>query len=536
MNWKDKLAAYVPRTEEEACAKREILTAAAAYGTEIFYRKCASGGHITCSGMILDETGENTLMVYHNIYQSFSWTGGHADGNTDFLDVAAREAMEETGITAAEPLCSEILSLDMLPVAAHEKKGKPVPAHMHYNVTYGLVVRRKEKLRPKPDENSDVKWIPVKDIGTVCKEAHMLPVYEKIIARMLAVRKEQRDVLKNSIEPLCDWYRKNARDLPWRRTRDPYCIWVSETMLQQTRVETVKGYYTRFLETFPTIRSLAEATEEQVHKLWEGLGYYSRARNLRLAAKQIVNEYGGVFPTSYEEIHALPGVGDYTAGAVCSICYGQPTAAVDGNVLRVVMRLQDSLAEIDKVTTKQRVIQELSAVYPEHDGEGCGALTQALMELGASVCIPGDTPRCEVCPVREYCRSRKCGTSGMLPVRKKKLPKKQVDVTVFILRTDEKYAVCKRPLYGLLASMWEFPNIETRMTEEEILAQVKDWGCNPLSVLYKRSKEHVFTHLHWKMEGVYIECGRESPLFQWKTRDEVQKELAIPTVFRKFFI
>ncbi|MGN0592785.1 MAG: A/G-specific adenine glycosylase [Ruminococcus sp.] len=536
MRWKEQLAAYEPQTETEKQAKEEILSAAETYGMSIFRRDCPAGGHITCSGMILDETMQHVLMVHHNIYRSFSWTGGHADGDTNFLAVAVREAKEETGITVAQPLCSSILSLDVLPVAAHKKNGQAVAAHVHYNVSYGLIALKKEKLKPKPDENSAVQWIPIEKMQTICREKNMLPIYEKLIDRMRAVRQQQQVLLQKIVQPLCQWYPAHARNLPWRRSCDPYHIWVSEIMLQQTRAETVKDYYTRFLTRFPTIQDLAQADEASVHKIWEGLGYYTRVRNLHAAAKGICHMYDGRFPTRFEEIRRLPGVGDYTAGAICSICYGQPVAAVDGNVLRVVMRLQDSFAEIDRLSVKQRVIRELSAVYPKDNGTLCGMLTQALMELGATVCIPGKNPNCTVCPLASLCLSRARQTFDQLPVRKPKAPKKIVPMTVFILCCDDQYAVCQRPMYGLLAGLWEFPNIEQSMDEQQIIHQVRTWGCKPLSITRTAEHTHVFTHLQWQMVGVYVSCGIQSSIFQWKTMEEITKELTIPAAFQKFFL
>ncbi|MBQ8688595.1 MAG: A/G-specific adenine glycosylase [Ruminococcus sp.] len=532
--WKEQLEAYIPQTADEIRAKEEILAAAEQYGTDIFCRECKAGGHVTCSGMILDETMTQTLMVYHNIYQSFAWTGGHADGDTDFLGVAVREAKEETGITIAEPLCSEILSLDVLPVAAHEKHGTPVAAHVHYNISFGLIARKKDKLKVKPDENSAVEWIPVERIPEVCREVHMMPVYKKIIQRMGQVRTAQQEILRNMVQPLCQWYEKNARDLPWRRDKEPYHVWLSEIMLQQTRVEAVKGYYSRFLERFPTVQVLARADEEQVRKAWEGLGYYTRARNLQLAAKEICCTYDGSFPSEYEKIRALPGIGDYTAGAIGSICFGLPVPAVDGNVLRVVMRLQDSFAETDRPDVKRSVTQMLHAVYPRENAAMCGVLTQALMELGAVVCIPNGAPRCEACPLKHLCRSRKNGTSGRLPVRKQKAAKKEVSMTVFLMQCGERYAVCQRPMHGLLAGLWEFPNAEKEMDAQAALSQAKAWGCVPLSVCRTTEQVHIFTHIRWKMKGICITCGSTPSRFQWKTLEEIRRELTMPSAFQKF--
>ena len=193
---------------------------------------------------------------------------------------------------------------------------------------------------------------------------------------------------------LLPWYRENRRELPWRRDREPYHVWLSEIMLQQTRVEAVKGYYTRFLEALPTIEDLANCDDDTLHKLWEGLGYYSRVRNLKKAANQIMKRHGGRFPDTYEEVRALSGIGDYTAGAICSICFDYPTPAVDGNVLRVISRLTEDATPIDLPARKKEVSQLLAAVYPAEAGD----FTQALMELGATLCGPNWKPRCQECP------------------------------------------------------------------------------------------------------------------------------------------
>ncbi len=221
---------------------------------------------------------------------------------------------------------------------------------------------------------------------------------------------------------LLPWYQQNARVLPWRADRAPYHVWLSEIMLQQTRVEAVRGYYTRFLEALPTIAALAAAEEGLLFKLWEGLGYYSRVRNLQRAAQQIQREYNGVFPREYKAIRSLPGIGDYTAGAVCSICFDMPVAAVDGNVLRVIARLCNIRQPMDPPPMKRAVAAALEAVYPPGQ---CGDFTQALMELGATLCPPGGRPRCDACPCREFCLGRMAGAPETLPLRTPKRPRKQ---------------------------------------------------------------------------------------------------------------
>ena len=209
----------------------------------------------------------------------------------------------------------------------------------------------------------------------------------------------KKAILQQLPGALLPWYEENKRDLPWRKTREPYNIWLSEIMLQQTRVEAVKGYYARFLEKLPSVEALASCDDEVLHKLWEGLGYYSRVRNLKKAANVILEQYGGQFPREHGDVLALPGIGDYTAGAICSICYDAPTPAVDGNVLRVISRLLNDPSPIDLPATKKAVTAALAEIYPPRAGD----FTQALMELGATLCGPNRAPDCEKCPCHSFC-------------------------------------------------------------------------------------------------------------------------------------
>ena len=330
---------------------------------------------------------------------------------------------------------------------------------------------------------------------------------------------------------LLPWYEQNKRDLPWRADRDPYHIWLSEIMLQQTRVEAVKGYYARFLDALPTIEALARCDDELLHKLWEGLGYYSRVRNLKKAAHAILNKHGGLFPTRYEEVLALPGIGDYTAGAVCSIAFHQKTPAVDGNVLRVLSRLRDDPSPIDLPQTKKEVRSLLEAIYPEN----AGAFTQALMELGATLCGPNWKPRCHDCPCREICLGYKRGTADILPVKSPKKEKRQEDRTVFIFRCDGKYALQKRPDRGLLAGLWQFPNISGHFDTQALLSQAEAMGLHILSIHKVIERKHIFTHIIWNMKGVYLDVAEPAGDFRWMTEEEINSQAALPTAFRLFW-
>ena len=330
---------------------------------------------------------------------------------------------------------------------------------------------------------------------------------------------------------LLPWYSANKRDLPWRSDREPYHIWLSEIMLQQTRVEAVKGYYARFLTALPTVEDLANCEDDALHKLWEGLGYYSRVRNLKKAAQVIQTQHHGVFPTNHADILALPGIGDYTAGAICSIAYNLPTPAVDGNVLRVCARLLDDSAPIDLPATKKKVTALLAQIYPRNAGD----FTQALMELGATVCGPNRKPDCENCPCNGICLGYRNGTAESLPVKSPKKARRQEDMTVFILRCDDRYALEKRPDAGLLAGLWQFPNIPGKFTTAQALTEAEKLGITPREIYREVAKKHIFTHIQWNMTGIYMETTEQNPAFHWFTAEQIHTQAALPTAFRQFW-
>ena len=341
----------------------------------------------------------------------------------------------------------------------------------------------------------------------------------------------EQNVLDNLPGALLPWYRENKRDLPWRRTKEPYHVWLSEIMLQQTRVEAVKGYYARFLEALPTISQLAACDDDQLHKLWEGLGYYSRVRNLKKAAIEIMEKHRGIFPGEYEAIRALPGIGDYTAGAVSSICFDRKTPAVDGNVLRVVSRIMEDPTPIDLTGQKKKVHALLKAVYPEEAGE----FTQALMELGATLCGPNWKPRCGECPCKGFCGGAIHGTAEKFPVKSPKKEKRVEEKTVFILSCDGRYALRKRPDDGLLAGLWEFPNVPGKLETEAALTQTAAFGLRPREIYRQTERKHIFTHIRWEMRGVYMEVAEPAGEFTWLTAPEIEEQTALPTAFRQFW-
>jgi len=330
---------------------------------------------------------------------------------------------------------------------------------------------------------------------------------------------------------LVPWYQENARQLPWRETNAPYRVWLSEIMLQQTRVEAVRGYYTRFLEALPTIADLAVVDDDRLLKLWEGLGYYNRAKNLKRAAQVVIRDYGGVFPRTHDEILALPGIGPYTAGAISSICYALPYPAVDGNVLRVFARLTAMQDSIDLPAVKQYVTEALTPLYLEADP---AMLNQALMELGAIVCLPNGAPLCDACPLSHLCQARIMGTQLQYPVRTPKKARRIEVKTVFIFTCGDKLAVEKRDAAGLLGGLWALPNVDGELDEPMALEQAADWGVSPIELTYAKQKKHIFTHVEWHMRGYYIQCRTESPQFTWVSAEERSDRVALPTAFRQF--
>ena len=342
---------------------------------------------------------------------------------------------------------------------------------------------------------------------------------------------DNANILAQLPEVLLPWYHQHKRDLPWRQDREPYHIWVSEIMLQQTRVEAVKGYYTRFLSHLPTIEALATCDDELLHKLWEGLGYYSRVRNLKKAAQVVMDTHGGQFPKTHAEILALPGIGDYTAGAICSIAYHLPTPAVDGNVLRVCSRLLDDPSPIDLPAIKKRITQALAAVYPTDAGD----FTQALMELGATVCGPNRKPDCENCPCKSFCLGFLHGTAESLPVKAPKKEKRQEDRTIFLFSCDGKYALEKRPSKGLLAGLWQFPNCPGHFDTTQSLSEAQRMGVSPRELLREVNRKHIFTHIVWNMKGIYLEVAETAGDFHWFTKEEINEQAALPTAFRLFW-
>ena len=304
--------------------------------------------------------------------------------------------------------------------------------------------------------------------------------------------------LAQLVRPALDWFYENRRILPWREGKNPYHIWVSEIMLQQTRVEAVKPYYERFLGELPDIASLADCPEDRLLKLWEGLGYYNRVRNMQKAAREIMERWEGKMPEHYPDILSLPGIGPYTAGAVASIAFGEAVPAVDGNVLRILARASEDDSDILKASTKRRFTEALSAVMPEKEP---GDFNQSLMEIGALVCVPNGDPHCEKCPWRDLCLARTHGRIGELPVKKQAKARRIEKKTVCIIRDGERILLHKRPSKGLLAGLYELPNLEGQADEEEAIAFARERGLQPLRVEPLPEAKHIFSHVEWHMTG-----------------------------------
>ena len=328
--------------------------------------------------------------------------------------------------------------------------------------------------------------------------------------------------------PLLVWYRENARVLPWRSHPTPYRVWVSEIMLQQTRVAAVLDYYRRFLETAPTVADLAALPEDQLMKLWQGLGYYSRARNLQKAARQIMEKFGGVFPNTYEDIRSLAGVGDYTAGAISSIAFHLPVPAVDGNVLRVTARVCGDEGDITTPAMKKKVTQALAQVIPL---DAPGDFNQAMMELGATVCLPNGAPLCEKCPAAPFCRAFQEGRTGELPVKAAKKARRVEERTVYLFFYENQVALRRRPGKGLLAGLWEYPNELSGGTDWPAA-----WGLSPRSLERAGTGKHIFTHIEWHMTALAGELdGPDLPQgWVWADRTALRDTYAVPNAFQSF--
>ena len=331
--------------------------------------------------------------------------------------------------------------------------------------------------------------------------------------------------------PLLAWYDLNGRDLPWRSVVTPYRTWVSEIMLQQTRVSAVIPYFERFMEELPDVSALAAVPEERLFKLWEGLGYYSRARNLQKAAKIVVSDFGGALPQSYHALLSLPGIGEYTAAAIASINFSEPVAAVDGNLLRVAARVGGIAEDIMDARVRKRFRAMLTESI---DCERPGEWNQAMMDLGATVCLPNGAPLCEKCPARAFCAAYQNGMTDVLPVRAAKKPRRVEERTVFLLVRDGRLALRKRPAKGLLAGLWELPNVPGNLDEAGAAITLAQWGLTARTLTPVGAAKHIFSHVEWDMHGYLAAAEGENNEFLWADGAALQAA-AIPSAFRYYF-
>ncbi len=374
--------------------------------------------------------------------------------------------------------------------------------------------------------------------------------------------------LEQLVSPLLQWFLNHARVLPWREEPTPYRVWVSEIMLQQTRVEAVKPYFERFTTTLPDAKALAVCPEDELLKLWEGLGYYNRVRNMQKAAVEVVENYGGQLPADYEKLLKLKGIGHYTAGAIASIAYGIPVPAVDGNVLRVLTRVSADDTDIMKQSFRNQMetlLEKLMHGSSDRNEKNvfswmedaddlrmqvyhqnlAGAFNQALMELGATVCVPNGAPLCEECPWKDLCEAKKQGLIGQIPVKSKAKPRKIEEKTVLILRDDDKVAIRKRPQKGLLAGLYELPNVEGSMGQEEVVSLVKQMGYAPIRIQPLGEAKHIFSHIEWHMTGYVIrveepemrqqvQSGSQKDDLLFVNAEDAKEKYAIPSAFAAY--
>ena len=346
-------------------------------------------------------------------------------------------------------------------------------------------------------------------------------------------------------ESLLSWYDAHRRILPWREDPSPYHVWLSEIMLQQTRVEAVKAYYARFLAQLPDIASLAEAAEDQYMKLWEGLGYYSRVRNLHRGAVMVMEQYGGKMPDSAAELKKIPGIGEYTAAAVASIAFGECVPAVDGNLLRIFARLTCCPQGINETAVKKAAQGFFHEKMVQDESARPGDFNQALMDLGTAVCLPNAVPLCEACPLRSFCEAFAAGNPRDYPVMPEKKARKVEQLTVFLIRDAERIALKKRPARGLLAGLYEYPHEPGHLDQKEALEAVRKMGFSPLRIHALPEAKHIFTHKEWHMTGYEILAdelesfpGAEQPadpgeIFLASIR-EIREVYAVPTAFSAY--
>lgn len=329
---------------------------------------------------------------------------------------------------------------------------------------------------------------------------------------------------------LLAWYQKNKRILPWRKDNNPYHVWISEIMLQQTRIEAVIPYYEMFIKRIPDIHTLANIDEDELLKLWEGLGYYNRARNLKKAAQMIMSECQDIFPNSYEEIIKLPGIGEYTASAIASICFYEATPTIDGNVLRVYTRIREDDRNVDLNSTKKQIRDEIRTWMDTDTGD----FNEALMEIGETICLPSGEPKCYICPLNFLCKAYQHHSWIQFPVKSEKRTKKELFYTIFLFHYQNQFAIRKRDNKGLLKNLWEFPNESGKMSLTDVKYFLKQHQIHFLNVKKTISYKHIFTHQIWYMQAFEIELTNLIDAYNWVSIEELEENYAIPSAFKPF--
>ncbi len=336
-----------------------------------------------------------------------------------------------------------------------------------------------------------------------------------------------KDIIQFQMNVL-SWYDSNQRVLPWRESRDPYHIWISEIMLQQTRVETVIPFYNRFIKTLPNINALAKASEDLLYKLWEGLGYYSRVRNLKKAANQIISDFNGELPQDRKELETLLGIGPYTSGAISSIAFNKRNAAVDGNVLRIFARLYKIEESIKDISVKNDIKDKVETLLPH---SRIGDFNQGLMEIGATICLPNGQPKCVLCPLNENCEAFRLGKTSKIPIKNTKKKTPVYNKTVLLLTYGDKYAIEKRPDTGLLQSMYQFPLLEGHLDESQVQELFKE---NSLDIKRLENSKHKFSHLSWNMIAYKALLSEKIDSYIYASKEEINNTISIPSAFKVY--
>lgn len=347
-----------------------------------------------------------------------------------------------------------------------------------------------------------------------------------------------KKIVQSDIQNLINWFKLNERKLPWRNPITPYTVWISEIMLQQTRIHAVIPKFLTFVQELPDIESLANCNDDKLMKLWEGLGYYSRARNLKKCANDLIQDYNGEFPHTKKELIKLPGIGDYTAGAIATTCFEEKVSAIDGNVLRVLARYFGYTKDIRSKETLTYFDQMILSSLTDVDSKDVRYFTQGLMEIGETICVPKGEPSCSTCPFHMHCVALKENTITTIPYRSKLKERKIIDKTVFIIRNKDHYLIHKRDSTGLLANLYEFPNIDQVLSKEETLQYLEKYPINIINIKESIIAKHVFTHIEWHMHGYEIEIDElHQSLFgnnyYFLSKEELAK-ISIPSAFQAY--